>query len=134
MVDPAIPSQDPMKNPAPSSILQPGGQLVNDNSSFCLTATAAPPAASCTNVWARPLSDAGTAFGMVNNGGAAANVTCDAACFAAAGITPLSAPNGLSLRDLLRHSDLPALAPPYALIATVQGGGGGAAFKVIPLT
>lgn len=114
--------------------LQPNGQLVNDNSSLCLTATPAPPAASCTNVWARPLSDGGTAFGFVNNGGAAANVTCDEACFTAAGISAVSAPNGLSLRDLLRHADLPSLVPPYLFTAeAVPGGGGGAAFKVMPL-
>ena len=114
--------------------LQASGQLINDNSGLCLTATPALPAGACTNVWARPLSDGSTAFGMINNGGQAANITCDAACFAAAGITPASAPHGLALRDIIRQVDLPWLSSPYELVALgVEAGGGGAAFKVSPL-
>jgi hypothetical protein len=107
-------------------------RCVRADSGNCLAAV--PTDDSCTNVWARPLSDAGVAFGFINNGDATVNVTCDSECFAAAGLTAASAPRGLSVRDLIQHADLPHLLPPFLLTAAaVPANGGGAAFKVLPL-
>lgn len=114
------------------TLQQGSGLVVNEDSGNCLAAV--PTDDSCTNVWARPLSDAGVAFGFINNGDATVNVTCDSECFAAAGLTAASAPRGLSVRDLIQHADLPHLLPPFLLTAAaVPANGGGAAFKVLPL-
>jgi hypothetical protein len=56
--------------------------------SVCVSAAPVSPNA-CTNVWGRVLSD-GYALGFVNNGDAAATVTCDSACFGALNITATS--------------------------------------------
>ena len=86
-------------------------------------------ASSCTNVWARPLADGSVALAFLNTGKAAANVTCDAACFAAAA---LSGADRLLVRDLLAHVDIPSLGPPFALTAEVGGDGSAAAFRLTP--
>jgi hypothetical protein len=108
------------------------GTLTNQDSGLCLTATAASTNTSeCTNVWTRPLSDGSFALAMANNGDGALVVTCDAACFETSNVTR-AAPNGVRVRDLLAHADLPTLSPPYTFSATVAGMGGGAAFKLTP--
>jgi hypothetical protein len=104
------------------------GQLINNDSGFCLTASVS-NATECVNVWARPLSDGGVALAMVNNADTATTVTCDAACFAASNITW---PGGAKVRDLIAHADLGVLSPPYSFSANVTGGGGSAAFKLLP--
>lgn len=53
--------------------------------------------ASMANVWARPLADGSHAFAFLNTGPSAGDVTCDAACFAAAG-----------LRDKVSHRRAPS--------------------------
>lgn len=96
----------------------------------CLSATVAPPPSQCTNVWGRQLSGGAFALGFVNNGGAAANVTCDAACFAQlrvpAGVTQLK------VRDLWAHADLGTLSAPFSFTAPVNGTGFAALFKLTP--
>lgn len=107
----------------------PGVMFVNQDSGYCLAATGA-DTTSCTNIWARPLSDGGVALGFLNNGNDATTVTCDAACFAAAGITPATAPNGVAVRDMIAHTDNGVLLPPFQVAVNVTGGGGGAALRL----
>jgi hypothetical protein len=66
---------------------------------------------------------------LLNNGGGDANVTCDAACFAA-----LGAPAGTSytLRDLWAHADLGVLSPPLTRTVAVPSSGQSRAFKLTP--
>ena len=94
----------------------------------CLRATAAPPAQACTNVWGRKLSGGAFALGFVNNGGANATVACDAACFAATGVTA----GRFTVRDLWAHADVGTVQPPYAFSASVPGGGFANAYKLTP--
>jgi len=112
------------------------GALVNDESGLCLTAVAV-PADSCTNVWGRRLQGGAAAVVLFNNGPAGANatVTCDAACLAAVGISPTTAPRGVAVRDLWAHADLPPLpaGAPFVLAAAVPGDGAVAAFRLEPL-
>ena len=92
--------------------------------SLCLEATAA-PAAPCTNVWTRTLSD-GYAVGFVNNGAGTANITCDAGCFGSLDVKT----GGLLVRDVWAHADVTKLVPPFTFTATVGGGGQAALFKL----
>jgi hypothetical protein len=62
-----------------------------------------PNTASLLNVWARNLHDGSTAIIFVNNGAAAATMTCDAGCAAAAG---LAAGRSYGCRDLFARTDL----------------------------
>jgi hypothetical protein len=109
--------------------LNSAGQLVAQQSGFCLTATSPSSAGACTNVWSRPLSDGSVAMAMLNNGGSSSLVTCDAACFAAAG---LSSASSLKVRDIVNHVDLPALSPPFNLVSNVTGLGGASGFRITP--
>eukprot|EP01065_Artemidia_motanka_P037879 TRINITY_DN46782_c0_g1_i1.p1 TRINITY_DN46782_c0_g1~~TRINITY_DN46782_c0_g1_i1.p1 ORF type:complete len:417 (+),score=88.14 TRINITY_DN46782_c0_g1_i1:63-1253(+) len=56
-----------------------------------------PLASGATNVWARPLSGGRFAMVLINTGAAAADVTCDAACFAQIGVKP---GNHVAAKDL----------------------------------
>ena len=104
------------------------GTLTNADSGLCLTVTPLAPAQQCTNVWARPLSNGDVALAMLNHG-ANATVSCDADCFAAAGLSQATA---VAVRDLIAHKDLPLLRPPFSLSAAVSGDGGAAAFRLAP--
>ena len=106
-----------------------GARLVNNDSGKCLTAAPLPPSSSCTNVWARPLSRKRTALGFVSNLEAAANITCDAACFATAGVTAAA----VRVRDMIAHADLGVLRAPLSVTVVVGGGGGdGTALLITP--
>jgi len=93
---------------------------------------AATPASNkyCENIWARPLSDGSVALAMVNQG-ENSTITCDAACFAAAGFTG-GLPTKIKVRDMIAHADLPELSPPFVLSANVAGRGTAAAFRLTP--
>jgi len=58
---------------------------------------------STFNVWAKKLADNSWAVGFLNNAGAAADVTCDAACFTQMGLKPTET---LKVRDLWKHMDM----------------------------
>jgi len=88
----------------------------------------APSNTLCENIWSRPLANGDVALAMVNQG-ANATVTCDTACFAAAG---LAGAKKVKVRDMIAHADLPALSPPFELKATVHGQGAAAAFRLTP--
>ena len=47
-----------------------------------------PEGANVTNVWARPLTGSRLALFFFNVGPAATDITCDEACFKAAGVMP----------------------------------------------
>jgi hypothetical protein len=111
--------------------LSASGELVNAFSGKCLTAVQLPPAASCSNVWARPLSNGDVGLAFVNNGDSAANVSCSTQCFEAANVTV--AAKGLRVRDLVAHADLGVLLPPYSWTQLVAGGGDGAALRLTPV-
>lgn len=85
--------------------------------------------AICENIWSRPLANGDVALAMVNQGGNASMV-CDAKCFALAG---LAGANKLKVRDMIAHTDLPELSPPFALTAFVAGQGAAAAFRLTPV-
>ena len=65
----------------------------------------------CENIWSRPLANGDVALAMVNQG-ANATITCDMACFAAAG---LGNAKKLKVRDMIAHADLEELSPPFEL-------------------
>ena len=88
-----------------------------------------PTNAPCENIWARRLSDGGVALALVNQG-ANSSITCNATCFAAAG---LRTAKRIRVRDMLAHEDLPDLSPPFVLTARVPGQGAVAAFRLTPL-
>ena len=88
-----------------------------------------PTNAVCENIWARPLSDGGVALAMVNQG-ANSSITCNASCFASAG---LGGAKKLKVRDMIAHADLPELSPPFSLTASVAGQGTAAAFRLTPV-
>jgi hypothetical protein len=102
---------------------------VNNDSSLCLST--APPGGPgvCTNVWARPLSNGDVALAFLNNGSDNASVTCDAACFEAAGLAGAA---GLRVRDLLAHADLAPLSPPFSITVPVGAAGATAALRLSP--
>ena len=121
---------------APSSSAPPVGgfavgALVNNDSSLCLSTAPTGGPGVCTNVWARPLSNGDVALAFLNNGAANTSVTCDAACFAAAG---LAGATGLRVRDLLAHADLAPLAPPFSVTMPVGAAGAAAALRLSPTT
>ncbi len=58
----------------------------------------------------------------------AQTVTCDAACFAATGVTS----GKYTVRDLWAHADVGTVQPPYSFAASVPGGGFASAFKLTP--
>ena len=105
------------------------GTFTNEDSKLCLRAQPAGGDGVCTNVWARSLGNGDVALAMLNYSPGAANVTCDAACFAAAGLASASA---LRVRDLVAHADLAPLAPPFSFIAQVDGDGSSRAFRLSP--
>lgn len=109
----------------------PGGSgpIVNGYSNLCLTATRGTSA--CINVWARPLANGDRGIAFVSNDHAPTNVTCDAACFAAANVT--ISPRGVRVRDVVSHTDLGVLFPPYSYTALLGVDGDGAAIRVTPL-
>ena len=88
-----------------------------------------PTNAACENIWARPLSNADVALAMVNQG-VNSSMTCNATCFAAAG---LGGAKAVKVRDMIAHADLPELSPPFALTARVPGQGAAAAFRLTPV-
>jgi hypothetical protein len=94
--------------------------------SLCIAASPA-GAQTCTNVWGRVLSD-GYALGFVNNGDAAATITCGPACFGALNITATS----LKVRDLWAHADVGTIQAPFTLSALVNGSGFASLFKLTP--
>ncbi len=102
---------------------------MNNDSSLCLST--APPGGPgvCTNVWARPLSNGDVALAFLNNGSDNASVTCDAACFEAAGLAGAA---GLRVRDLLAHADLAPLSPPFSITVPVGAAGATAALRLSP--
>ena len=106
------------------------GTLTNGDSGFCLTTTPAQGDAACENIWARPLANGDAALAFLNHGAETATITCDAACFVAAG---LACDAGLHVRDLLAHADLPDLKPPYSFSVNVSGGGAAAALRFSPI-
>ena len=65
---------------------------------------------------------------MVNNGAAAANVTCGADCFGAL----VDPSRGYSVRDLWAHAALPPLSPGASLTLEVHGDGGSRLVKLVP--
>ena len=121
---------------APSSSALPVGgfavgALVNNDSSLCLSTAPTGGPGVCTNVWARPLSNGDVALAFLNNGAANTSVTCDAACFAAAGLADAA---GRRVRDLLAHADLAPLAPPFSVTMPVGAAGAAAAIRLSPTT
>jgi hypothetical protein len=88
-----------------------------------------PTNAICENIWARPLADGSVALAMVNQG-ADSSITCNATCFAAAG---LGSAKKIKVRDMIAHADLPQLSPPFVLSASVLGQGAAAAFRLTPV-
>ncbi len=87
----------------------------SDHPSMCLSASEQ----VCTNVWGRTLSD-GWALGFVNNG-VAANVTCDADCFALLNLT--ASVQSLVVRDVWAHRDVATLTPPFSFTDVINGSG-----------
>jgi hypothetical protein len=87
-----------------------------------------PSNAACENIWSRPLANGDVALAMVNQG-ANASITCDEACFRAAG---LGTSKTVKVRDMIAHADLPELSPPFELTARVEGRGTAAAFRLTP--
>ena len=83
----------------------------------------------CENIWSRPLANGDVAMAMVNQG-VNASVTCDQACFSAAG---LGSAKKIKVRDMIAHADLAELSPPFELKATVPGQGAAAAFRLTPV-
>ena len=102
----------------------PGG---GGGAPLCLAAVAL-PTQNCTNVWGRQLSGGAFGIGLVNNGGGAAPVACDAACFAAVGL----AGGAFTVRDLWAHADVGTLTPPYHFSAVVNGSGFAHVYKLTP--
>ena len=88
-------------------------------------------ASSCTNIWGRRLANGDVALAMLNHANTSTTLTCDAACLAAAA-TGLTNATSISVRDLLRHADLPVLLPPFELSSSVPGDGGVSAFRLTP--
>jgi hypothetical protein len=112
---------------------------------------------SGANVWGKLLPGGDFALGFVNNGDAAADVTCDAACFDVmfgsgsatatleegaqaepAGELAAEAPArpaGLAARDLWAHASAGALAAPYTFSAKALAPHGGVAvYRFTPTT
>jgi len=85
--------------------------------------------AICENIWSRPLANGDVALAMVNQG-ANASIVCDSTCFAAAGLGKASK---VKVRDMIAHTDLPELSPPFELAASVAGQGTAAAFRLTPV-
>ena len=106
------------------------GSIVNADSGFCLTVSSPPPINSCTNIWARPLSNGDVALAFVNNGDLNATVHCDQDCFILAG---LSGAKGIKVRDLLQHVDLPNLMPPFSMTVDVKQDGSALAYRLSPV-
>lgn len=88
-----------------------------------------PTNAPCENIWSRPLSNGDVALAMVNQG-INATMSCNASCFAAAG---LGRATKVKVRDMIAHADLPELSPPFELKARVAGQGAAAAFRLTPV-
>ena len=84
-----------------------------------------------TNVWARPMVGGKVAMFFFNVGTQSADVACDAACFAAAGVSP-SATKPVAARDLIAHSDLPDLTAPGYVAKGVPGSGGSVTLLLAP--
>ena len=84
-----------------------------------------------TNVWARPMVGGKVAMFFFNVGTQSADVACDAACFAAAGVSP-SATKPVAARDLIAHSDLPDLTAPGYVAKGVPGSGGSVTLLLTP--
>jgi len=94
-----------------------GGALRNAATGLCL----APPApAPAGNVWARWLAGGDVALLFFNFGDGAADVACDAACLAAAGITGVRA-----ARDVWARADAGAVDAAAGFVARALPGGGG---------
>ena len=99
---------------------------------LCLTATAPIPQ-QCANVWGRLLANGDYALGMLNNDGGApaANVMCDAACFAL--LLNGTSPARLRVRDLWAHADVGTISAPFSWTAIVNGSGSAQAFRLTPV-
>ena len=102
-------------------------QLRNAGAGACLTTRAS---AGGTNVWARPLHDGSWAFAFINVGAAAMNITCDAACFGAAGI---KAGIAMNVFDVWSKSALPGFVTPGPYtVPAVEADGGIALLRMTP--
>jgi hypothetical protein len=82
-------------------------------------------------VWGRTLSGGAHVLGLVNNGGAPANITCDVTCFDQLNIS--SSVSTLKVRDLWSHTDIGTLTKPFSFTSVVNGSGFAAAFKLTPV-
>lgn len=105
------------------------GTVVNADSGFCLTVSPPAPINSCTNIWARPLSNGDVALAFINNGDLNATVTCDQGCFNETGL--LNAKE-IKVRDLIKHVDLPNLVPPFSMTVLLGKEGAGLAYRLQP--
>jgi hypothetical protein len=103
---------------ADGTISEPNSQPGGKGGPKCLAFTEA-PAGSCTNVWGRQLSGGAVALGFVNNGDSAAQVACDAACFAALNISK----GTWSVRDVWAHQDLQPLQAPFSFQSSLNASG-----------
>ena len=112
---------------ADGTISEPHSASPGTGGPRCLAFASVPPSI-CTNVWGRKLST-GYALGLVNNGDAPANITCDSACFAAMNVTGTSA---LKVRDVWAHAEVASLTPPYSFTASVNGSGFAGLFTLTP--
>eukprot|EP00041_Stephanoeca_diplocostata_P018083 m.375207 g.375207 ORF g.375207 m.375207 type:complete len:544 (+) comp20915_c0_seq2:152-1783(+) len=87
---------------------------------MCLSASTTPPATGATNVWGRVLSTKAWALVFLNTGAAAADITCDAECFAQMNIT---AGTKLAVKDLWSGATSTISAGNYTVPAVAAEGG-----------
>jgi hypothetical protein len=86
---------------------------------------------STTNVWGRHLHGGDYALLFVNVGVVTADVTCDMACWAAAGLEPS---RSFAVRDLWQNKSAGILSTAKAFTArALEPGGGVAMFRLTPL-
>ena len=81
------------------------------------------------NVWGRRLVDGSWALALANFNRSAQMVTCDAACFAAAGF---NATRVLRVRDLWARTDNGTVVAGAGLSVALPGGGASAFVRVFP--
>jgi hypothetical protein len=91
-------------------------------------ACVAAPQPATTNVWYRALAGGTPSWALlfINTGPAAARVTCDAACFARAGVPPHTA---FDVRDIRARADVGQGSSDGYAVSNVPANGGSAFYK-----
>ena len=100
------------------------GAVVWTNCAAFVKVSALDAVPACQQIWARPLTGGAVAMNFLNFAATPANITCDAACFRAAGL------RRVAVRDVWLHKDLGVFSGAYT--AAVDGDGASVTLLMSP--